>query len=184
MANLYHDIPEQMQYFANLLAESKEEDFEGDRGEIEKLCLDMLESLQFDAERKFEYMAMMVKNYEVEAKTFEGAKKEVSAEQARLLKRQKVAENAAKSLKEYMKLCMYHLGIKKIAAGSFKLGIQANPKSLKIASKYEEDPSLLPDKYKKITYVIDKDAIKKDLDNGIVLDCIAHYEQTEGVRIR
>jgi hypothetical protein len=89
----------------------------------------------------------------------------IDKEIKRLTELKRVAENGRKRLRERLKSGMELMGIDKVDTPLFKLSISKNPPAVQI-----EDESKLPDKYMKVSYTVDKTAIKNDLKNGIEID--------------
>lgn len=171
-----HDIPYQISNLLDLYDQAMyDPEFEGDREATKLSCLDTIESLGLEADKKVEYFVKDVKNLEVDSNA-------VAEEIKRLQARKKNLENRIDGRKKYIQLFMETIGKEKMEAGTFKLWVQNNPKSLKVDMLAGD----LPEEFKKTTITIDadKDAIKKALNEGTLPVGIAHYEQTRSLRIK
>lgn len=112
-------------------------------------------------------------------KGLEGDIKALKDEEKRLSDRRKALENNVTSLKDYMTSCMRLADIKKVKGTLFSFNIQKNRASLKI------DTDRIAEGYKVqvITYEVDKDKIKADIEAGEVVEG-AEIVQSESLRIR
>ena len=100
-------------------------------------------------------------------------------EEARLSAARKAMENKQKRVKEYMLSALESAGIAKLAAGTFKVSIQANPPALDVI-----DASLTPAEYKVIIPAreeADTARIKEALKNG---EEVEGYQLTRGSSLR
>ena len=85
-------------------------------------------------------------------------------------------------MKEAMKYAMQVTGTTKSKGDLFTVSLQNNPESVVLDEQYLENiPSkyLIPQEPK-----VDKALLKEDLKAGVILDGVAHLEQTKGIRIR
>ena len=165
MANIY-DIEQSFLAFWMLLEDDTIED---------EVLEDAFDNLQEDLKCKLENCCKYIKN---EESSIKGLKEE----EARLKAKRQAAENRVTRLKSLMKLVMDTAGEKKLPCGTFTVSIQKNPESVVMDEQYIEN---IPEAYLKIKEPeIDKAKLKEDLKAGVVLEGIAHLEQTESVRIR
>lgn len=117
-------------------------------------------------ETKTENICKFIKNLSVEAENVEAERKSYKAEMDRLSKRAKAYQNKAECVKSVLRYAMERLGTKKIKTTLFSAGIQNT--QMKVEPTSTIDYALIPDKYKKVVYELDKEAIKKDLKEGIL----------------
>ena len=117
-------------------------------------------------EKKTENICKFIKNLNIEAENIEAERKSYKSEMDRLSKRAKAYSNKAETIKNVLRFAMERLGTKKIKTTLFSAGIQNT--QIKISETSTIDFSLIPDRYKKVTYELNKDAIKKDLKEGIL----------------
>lgn len=91
----------------------------------------------------------------------------IKAEIDRLSKLKKVKENNVKRLRDYTKMCMEQMKIKKIETPVGNLTLRKGVSTLKI-----DDESKLPSKYIEVvqTYKVNKDLVKSDLKAGIEVE--------------
>ena len=147
-------------------------DFEGDREEAAQMLLDEIVALGEERDQKYEWLAMQISNKNAEAEL-------LKAEEQRLAKRRRAAENRVKSMKSFLQQNMEMFGIEKKTAGIFKLSIQNNAESVVL----DWSPEDLPTEYRRVTIEADKALIKEALKAGEVLD-FAHLERTRSLRIK
>lgn len=85
----------------------------------------------------------------------------------RLTKIKRTKENNVKRLREYVKICMEQMEVKKLETPVGNLTLRKGVSSLKI-----DDESKLPDKYLEVvqSYKVDKDLLKSDLKSGMQID--------------
>lgn len=85
----------------------------------------------------------------------------------RLNKIKRTKENNIKRLREYTKVCMEQMEVKKLETPVGNLTLRKGVSSLKI-----DDESKLPDKYLEVvqSYKVDKDLLKADLKAGLKID--------------
>lgn len=136
---------------------------------------DALNNLCEDISIKLEGYSKVIKNFESD---IEG----IRNEEKRLAARRKVLENRIDNMKEAMKYAMQVTGTTKSKGDLFTVSLQNNPESVVLDEQYLENiPSkyLIPQEPK-----VDKTLLKEDLKAGVILDGVAHLEQTKGVRIR
>jgi len=136
---------------------------------------DALNNLCEDISIKLEGYSKVIKNFESD---IEG----IRNEEKRLAARRKVLENRIDNMKEAMKYAMQVTGTTKSKGDLFTVSLQNNPESVVLDEQYLENiPSkyLIPQEPK-----VDKALLKEDLKAGVILDGVAHLEQTKGVRIR
>lgn len=100
-------------------------------------------------------------------KSLESDVEAIKNESDRLAKIKKVKENNLKKLREYTKLCMEQMELKKLETPIGNITIRKGVSILKI-----DDESKLLDKYIEIvqTYKVNKDLIKSDLKSGQVVE--------------
>ena len=100
-------------------------------------------------------------------KSLESYVEAIKNESDRLAKIKKVKENNLKKLREYTKLCMEQMELKKLETPIGNITIRKGVSTLKI-----DDESKLLDKYIEIvqTYKVNKDLIKTDLKSGQVVE--------------
>ena len=136
---------------------------------------DALNNLTEDIGIKLEGYSKVIKNFESD---IEG----IRAEERRLASRRRVLENRIENMKEAMKYAMQITDTQKVKGDLFTVSLQNNPESVVLDEQYLENiPSkyLIPQEPK-----VDKALLKEDLKAGVILDGVAHLEQTKGIRIR
>ncbi|QEZ67460.1 hypothetical protein D4A35_00380 [Paraclostridium bifermentans] len=91
----------------------------------------------------------------------------IKAEIDRLNKIKRVKENNIKRLRDYTKVCMEQMEVKKIETPLGNLTLRKGVSTLKI-----DDESKLPSKYIEVvqTYKVNKDLVKSDLKSGIAIE--------------
>jgi hypothetical protein len=120
-------------------------------------------------------IAKFIKNLDATADAIADAESQMAA-------RRKAIENRVKSIKQYLLRNMQSAGIQKIECPFFKIARQNNPASVvideegRIPITYWRQPEPPPPS-------IDKNALKDDLKNGVVVDG-AHLEQSERLVIK
>lgn len=114
-----------------------------------------LVSVEGEIKTKGANIIAIIKNWEATAAA-------AKAEAQRIRNLAKVYENRIKRLKEATIYAMGAIDIKKIESERGTLTVKDNPESLII-----DDLGKIPDKYKIITYDVDKALIKSDLKHGI-----------------
>ena len=102
-------------------------------------------------------------------------------ESNRMFKRSKVAENAAKRAKEYLRENMALCGMQSLETKSFKISRCKNSKSALAV-----DEHLVPDEYKTETVQtkINTVRIREELESGTVLPFATLKERGENLRIK
>jgi hypothetical protein len=111
-------------------------------------------------------------------KTLESEADAFSTEIKRMEAQKKARLNKVARLKVNLELYMATLKIDHIDGTLFKMVMQKNPPSLKIA-----DENILPENFYKIVKSPDKVALKEAIKNGeVIIGC--SLEQTESVRIK
>lgn len=133
-----------------------------------KKALDVI-SDEFDV--KAENIVKVIRNMEADEKALRD-------EEIRLADKRKSIGNKKENLKEYLFSSMRAIGKPKMKAGIFNINIQKNPQSIKII-----DENIIPDKYKIVSYKLDKKQLKEDIKDGLKIEG-AELVQTEGIRIR
>lgn len=100
-------------------------------------------------------------------RSLEGDVDAIKAEIDRLNKIKRVKENNIKRLRDYTKVCMEQMEVKKIETPLGNLTLRKGVSTLKI-----DDESKLPSKYIEVvqTYKLNKDLIKSDLKSGIEIE--------------
>lgn len=91
----------------------------------------------------------------------------IKAEIDRLNKIKRVKENNIKRLRDYTKVCMEQMEVKKIETPVGNLTLRKGVSTLKI-----DDEGKLPSKYIEVvqTYKVNKDLVKSDLKSGIEIE--------------
>lgn len=91
----------------------------------------------------------------------------IKTETDRLNKIKRVKENNIKRLRDYTKVCMEQMEVKKIETPVGNLTLRKGVSTLKI-----DDESKLPSKYIEVvqTYKVNKDLVKSDLKSGIEIE--------------
>ena len=136
---------------------------------------DTMEGIEGEFEIKAENYAKVIKN-------LEGDILAIKAEIDRLTSKKRVIENNIKSMKSNLQYAMETTGKTKFKTELFGFNIQKNTPSVVIDL---EDLSKLPSQFiKQHEIEADKTAIKEALKRGENLDGIAHFEQSESLRIR
>lgn len=115
----------------------------------ESVINDTLESLEGEFNEKALSVAGFFQNIEADIKAMRDAEK-------RMAERRKAKESSVERLKDYLLREMKRTGITKIECPQFSISIRNNPESVKII-----DETLIPDEFKRVSYDIDKLAIKK-----------------------
>ena len=141
----------------------------------EEVLDDAFNNLVDDTKDKFENCCKYIKNVDAD---IEG----IDAEIKRLQAKKKSLTNGKDRLKALMMRVLVKMGEKKLPCGTFTVSRQNNAPSVVMDEQYIEN---IPARYLKISEpTIDRTLIKKDLDNGVDLEGIAHLEQSESLRIR
>ena len=111
-------------------------------------------------DEKAENYCKVIQSLEAESEAFK-------LEAEKLLKKEKSLNNRAKVMKEYLQFeasKIIEVGDKR-KVGLFTLSMRQNPESLELFN-----PSLVPEKYKKMVEVIQNADIKKALQDGETID--------------
>jgi hypothetical protein len=176
VSSLY-EITNDIKALENLIEEATtgEDGLSKEPSEGEKTAIiAMLDELQGNYEEKAERVLKLRANLSVFADT-------CKAEEERLYRRRKTAENKAKALMWVLEESMRRIGAKKITAGTFTMSIQRNPPSVYLANI-----DALPEQYWKII------PEQKEPDKRLILDDLksgkdvpgAMLSQGEGLRVR
>lgn len=115
----------------------------------ESVINDTMEALEGEFNDKALSVAGFFQNIEAEIKAMRDAEK-------RIAERRKAKEASVNRLKGYLKMEMLRTGITKIECPQFVINLRNNPESVEII-----DENLIPAEFKRISYEIDKVAIKK-----------------------
>lgn len=141
----------------------------------EQTYLDTVESLDMDLTDKCEAIVRSIRNEDSYILRLE--------EEIMLLKdKREKARRHNEGRKQYLKLCLDRIGVKRLDAGIWKLAIQNNGGLPPLAK--EGDPSQLPERFRKVTYSPIKDEIKRALMNGETIEGWELGEQGESLRIK
>ncbi|WP_319025174.1 siphovirus Gp157 family protein [Paraclostridium bifermentans] len=99
----------------------------------------------------------------------------------RLNKIKRVKENNVKRLRDYTKVCMEQMEVKKIETPVGNLTLRKGVSTLKI-----DDESKLPSKYIEVvqTYKVNKDLVKSDLKSGIEIEGVYMSESGMSLMIK
>jgi hypothetical protein len=114
-----------------------------------------LQCIEGAIEVKAEGMARLVKMLDYDADI-------IATEIKRLTERKRARENRISRIKSYLQEQMELMGKDKITTPTLTISLQNNPPSVD-----DFAPSLVPAKYQRVTYSIDKSAILADLKAGI-----------------
>jgi len=108
-----------------------------------------------------------------------GAGIDIITDEIKRLKARKCSlENSQKRLREYMTEAMISMGLKTVRSPLFTFTVQDNQPAVHI-----EEDAIVPDKFLKISYTVDKLAIKDALKAGEVIDGCT-LVQSRSLRIR
>lgn len=137
--------------------------------------MDTMEALGGEIEAKADGYAKIIRQMESDMAG-------IKAEEGRLNNRRKTIENNIARMKMALQDAMIATGKTKFKTELFSFGIQKNPPSVVMDEQYIEN---IPEIYLiQQEPKLDRAKIKEDLKNGIVLEGIAHLEQSEALRIR
>lgn len=105
----------------------------------------------------------------------------IKSEIDRLHKIKRVKENNVKRLRDYTKVCMEQMEVKKIETPVGNLTLRKGVSTLKI-----DDESKLPSKYIEVvqTYKVNKDLVKSDLKSGIKIEGVYMSESGMSLMIK
>lgn len=136
---------------------------------------DTMEGIEGEFEIKAENYAKVMKN-------LEGDILAIKTEIDRLTSKKRVIENNIKNMKSTLQTAMETTGKTKFKTELFSFNIQKSAPAVVIDL---EDMSKLPSQFiKQRDIEADKTAIKEALKRGENLDGIAHFEQSESLRIK
>lgn len=136
---------------------------------------DTMEGIEGEFEIKAENYAKVMKN-------LEGDILAIKTEIDRLTSKKKALENNIKNMKSTLQTAMETTGKTKFKTELFSFNIQKSAPAVVIDL---EDMSKLPSQFiKQRDIEADKTAIKEALKRGENLDGIAHFEQSESLRIK
>ena len=136
---------------------------------------DTMEGIEGEFEIKAENYAKVMKN-------LEGDILAIKTEIDRLTAKKKALENNIKNMKSTLQTAMETTGKTKFKTELFSFNIQKSAPAVVIDL---EDMSKLPSQFiKQRDIEADKTAIKEALKRGENLDGIAHFEQSESLRIK
>ena len=138
----------------------------------EETMKDTLESLQFDFTEKVDNVACVIKSLEAES---DALKNEID----NLLMRQKSKLKKAQDLREYLLINMRDTNNLKIETTRNVLSIKKNPVSVVVEEGFNDKKYI----NEKITYTVDKTAIKKAIESGIEV-AGARLEQKERLEVK
>jgi hypothetical protein len=145
MSALY-EIADDWEYIVGLEVETEDD-------------LEALNRLLGEVEGRFEEKAKRVAAYIRNLETdIDGHK----AEEDRLATRRRNMARKVDGLKDYLKLNLNHLGLKKLDTDLFTIAVQANPPSVKIL----DEAKIPKDYWKPVDPVLDKKAILQTLKDG------------------
>jgi len=141
----------------------------------EQTIADTIEAMGGDLETKATNVAMFIKNLDASAKQIKEAEKAMA-------ERRKSIENKAEHIRNYLLANMVRTGITKIECPYFAISVRKNPPSVVV-----DDESSIPDTYfdtpPPLARVLNKNRLKDDLKNGVVVDG-AHLESGSSLQIR
>jgi hypothetical protein len=129
------------------------------------------QAIQNSIEVKLEYLVKLRREHEANADKFK-------MEKDYFAKKQKVEENKATRLKEFLEYQLNLMGTKKAKAGLFTLALQKNPPSLQI-----DDEDIVPEEFWKIKKDVDKTELKKWIADGNEVEGI-RLVSSESLRVR
>lgn len=146
------------------------EDPETDQDIVEETMTD----LKTDFSKKLNDYGIVMRELEVEIDA-------LKSEESRLAERRKVVENNRDRMKKAVLRAMIETDQKKVSTPLFKFSVAKSPKKLIVDKDWRDIPmEFLIEQDPKIN----KDAIKKYLEDGNDADGIAHFEQGENLRIK
>lgn len=135
---------------------------------------DTMEAVEGEYEEKFEAYAKVFKSIDADIEAIEN-------EKDRLTQKVRILKSNRQRMKEAMEESMRLTGKTKFKTKLFSFGIQKNAPSVVMET---EDINLIPAEFIRTKQEIDKTALKDALKAGVLLEGIAHLEQTESLRIR
>lgn len=122
--------------------------------------------LNLNKEQKCENIIRMIKNMDSDVNA-------ISEEIKRLQAKKKTLENKVTGLKGYLKSNLELEGRKNYKAGLFTITLRNNAASINVL-----DESLIADNFKKISYTVDKTAIKEAIKNGEIIEGVEMVQTT------
>ena len=134
--------------------------------------LDQLEALQAERDTKWENIALYIKELDVEAEA-------LKAEKIKLGERQKVTENKAKRLREYLAGSMQRNQTPKFETAKCKLSFRRSERVI-IPDEDKLDEHYL---LKNIVYKANTDEIKKALKRGEAVEG-AYLEECQNLQVK
>ena len=143
----------------------------------EQTLLDTLEGIEGEYNDVMEYKCKMIKNYEALAK----AKKE---EADRLSNQARTINNRIKWLKDKMLISLVATGKEEAGGDVLKCKIAKAGGKNPIILAEDIDVDSLPDEYKRIETSVNKENVRKALEDGIKLDFAELGERGKYLRIR
>ena len=152
-----------------LEAQLDDEELDDDR---RQQLIDAWLEAQGDAEQKLDNYAAWIESLETSAE-----QRTYQAE--RMLRLAQADKHRAKRGKERLQLYFERHGLKKFKTPRFTIGHQANggKAPLIVPPTWEEDPTLAPENFRKVSYSLDKEAIRAALE--AVFDGEAERERAE-----
>jgi hypothetical protein len=138
----------------------------------EQTMKDTLESLTYDLEDKVDNIACVIKSLEAESDA-------IKTEADKLLERAKKKAKNAQDLKDYLFNTLKTLNINKIETIRNVLSVKKNPVSVVVDEGFNDSDYMT----EKISYTIDKKAIKSAIETGIEVKG-ARLEQKERLEVK
>ena len=164
MSTLY-ELTEEMMMLSEMMEDPDTE---------EQVLLDTMEGVSGEYDDKIDNYCRLIKNLDAESKALKEESKRLSA-------RQKTIDNNIARMKAFMLESMRQIG-KTEAGGLLKAKITKNGGVLPL--KVNALPEDLPEEFRRTVYETDNDAIRKALDEGMVLDFAEYGERGESLRIK
>jgi len=160
--NLY-DLTQEAKALEDLILES----CNPETGELPENATELIEQwssgIDGQLSTKFEAIGRLVRNWDADAEAF-------AIEAKRLADKKRAAENRAKSLKAYAKLCLDSLGSTKQVAGVFTFSVQKNGGKVPLELAPDLDPKALPVEFQRVEISPDSEAIRSALEAGQELE--------------
>lgn len=154
-----------------------------DNGELlpidEEMLSDAIFCLKCDLRDKAENCGRFIKNMEADVATYSAKEEQFEREAKRFKTLAKRAENAVKRVKRSLINTMKTFGETKIKTENFSFAIVGNAKRA-----IEIDENSVPETYKAIEYVTDKDKIREALEEGEWLSFARYTGDAEHLKIR
>jgi hypothetical protein len=129
------------------------------------------QAINDSVEVKLEYLVKLRREHEANASKFK-------MEKDYFAKKQKMEENKAARLKEFLEYQLNLMGTKRVQTDLFTLALQKNPPSLEI-----DDEDIVPESFWKIKKDVDKTSLKKWIAEGNELEGI-RLVSSESLRVR